>query len=57
MVAKGVRKGYRRVRKDAAQLSTDVNDYVRENPGKSILIAAAVGFVVGLLVRGRRHDD
>jgi ElaB/YqjD/DUF883 family membrane-anchored ribosome-binding protein len=53
----GVRAGYRRARKDAAQLSTDVNDYVRENPGKSILIAAGVGFAIGLLVRGRRRSD
>ena len=51
----GLRHGYERVRKDAAQLSTDVNEYVRENPGKSILIAAGVGFVIGLLVRGRRR--
>jgi len=56
-VAEGVRTGYRRVRKDAAQLSTDVNEYVRENPGKSILIAAGVGFVIGLLIRGRRRSD
>jgi ElaB/YqjD/DUF883 family membrane-anchored ribosome-binding protein len=54
----GLRAGYGRVRKDAAQLSSDVNDYVRENPGKSVLIAAAAGFVIGLLVRGgRRRDD
>ena len=56
-VAEGVRTGYCRVRKDAAQLSTDVNEYVRENPGKSILIAAGVGFLVGLLIRGRRRND
>jgi ElaB/YqjD/DUF883 family membrane-anchored ribosome-binding protein len=46
------------VRRDAVQVSDNVNEYVRENPGKSILIAAGVGFVIGLLVRGnRRRDD
>lgn len=53
----GVRAGYHRVRKDAGELADDVNAYVRENPGKSILIAAGVGFALGLLLRGRRRDD
>lgn len=44
------------MRKDVAELSTDVNEYVRDNPGKSILIAAAVGFALGLLLRPRRND-
>lgn len=56
--AESVRAGYQRVRHDAAQVTDTVNVYVRENPGKSILIAAGVGFVIGLLVRGgRRRDD
>lgn len=55
----GVKEGYARVRQDVGKLSSDVNDYVRDNPGKSLLIAAGVGFLVGLLVRGgrRREDD
>lgn len=53
----GVRTGYRRVRKDAGELADDVNVYVRENPGKSILIAAGVGFALGLLLRGGRRRD
>jgi len=53
----GLQKGYSKVRKDASDLTDDVNEYVRENPGKSILIAAGVGFVIGLLVRGRRKED
>jgi ElaB/YqjD/DUF883 family membrane-anchored ribosome-binding protein len=57
VAVEGLRSGYTRARKDAQQLSTDVNDYVRENPGKSILIAAGVGFVIGLLARGRRRED
>jgi ElaB/YqjD/DUF883 family membrane-anchored ribosome-binding protein len=53
----GAKRGYEKVRKDASDLAEDVNTYVRENPGKSILIAAGAGFVLGLLLRGRRRDD
>jgi ElaB/YqjD/DUF883 family membrane-anchored ribosome-binding protein len=50
--------GYARVRRDATKLSGDVGDYVHENPGKSIAIAAGVGFLLGLIVsRGRRDDE
>ncbi len=50
-----VRQGYDRVSKDMDQLSNDVNDYVRHNPGKSVLIAAAVGFFLGAVLRGGRR--
>jgi ElaB/YqjD/DUF883 family membrane-anchored ribosome-binding protein len=53
----GARRGYERARKSAEDLTQDVNAYVRENPGKSILIAAGVGFALGLLLRGRRRDE
>jgi len=54
----GVKTGYEKVRKDAGELAEEVNAYVRENPGKSILIAAGAGFVLGMLLRGgRRRDD
>lgn len=36
---------------DYAGMSADVRSYVRENPGKAIVIAAAAGFLVGLLLR------
>ena len=52
-----VRVGYDRARKDMDHLAEDVNEYVRDNPGRSVLIAAGVGFVVGLLLRGGRHHD
>ena len=45
------------MRKDAGDLAADVNAYVRENPGKSVLIAAGAGFVLGLLLRGRRREE
>lgn len=53
----GVQRGYKKVRKSAEDLTDDVNVYVRENPGKSILIAAGVGFALGLLLRSRRRDE
>jgi len=51
-----VRQGYDRVTKDLSQLSDDVTEYVRHNPGKSVAIAAGIGFVIGLLMRGGRRD-
>jgi len=53
----GVQRGYEKARKDAADLAEDVNAYVRENPGKAILMAAGVGFLLGLVLRGRRRDE
>lgn len=49
--SRNVREGYTRVRKDAGRVSRDVDEYVRDNPAKSVLIAAGVGFLVGLLCR------
>ena len=53
----GAKRGYQKARKSAEELTDDVNAYVRENPGKSILIAAGVGFALGMLLRGRRRDE
>ena len=51
-----LRTGYDRASKDLDKLSQDVGAYVRDNPGRSVLAAAAAGFFLGLLVRrGRRH--
>ncbi|REJ76981.1 MAG: DUF883 family protein [Acidobacteria bacterium] len=47
-----VGQGYDRARKDIDQLAADVNVYVRDNPGRAVLIAAGVGFLVGFLLRG-----
>ncbi|MEO8503489.1 MAG: hypothetical protein ABI609_06285 [Acidobacteriota bacterium] len=49
-----LRDGYARARKDFNRISNDATDYVKENPGKSLLIAAGVGFLIGLAVRRRR---
>lgn len=45
------REGYERVERDLHGLNRDVNAYVRENPGKSVVLAAGVGFLIGLLLR------
>jgi ElaB/YqjD/DUF883 family membrane-anchored ribosome-binding protein len=48
--------GYDKARKDMDTLVEDVNEYTRDNPGKAVLIAAGVGFVLGMLIRPRHHD-
>lgn len=53
-----VKKGYAKVKAkvqevDVKEVRDDVVDYIRRNPGKSILIALGVGFAVGYLVRRR----
>lgn len=51
-----LREGYGRASQDLDKLSKDVGAYVRDNPGRSVLAAAAAGFFIGLLVRrGRRN--
>lgn len=50
----GLKQGYDKVRKDVDDLGADVNAYVRDNPGKSVLIAAGAGFVLGMLLRRDR---
>ncbi len=52
-----VQKGYRRARRDVERVGRDVGEYVRENPGKSVLIAAGIGFLVGLVLRRRDTED
>lgn len=49
-----VRYGYDKARKDMDTLVEDVNEYTRDNPGKAVLIAAGVGFLLGFLMRPRR---
>lgn len=48
------RQGYEKVTKDLDHLGQDVSEYVRHNPGKSIAMAVGAGFVLGILLRGRR---
>jgi ElaB/YqjD/DUF883 family membrane-anchored ribosome-binding protein len=39
---------------DFAEISENAKDYARKNPGQAILISAAAGLLVGLIIRGRR---
>lgn len=55
--ADNVREGYNKVRTQTVHLSREVGEYVRDNPGKSVLIAAGIGFLLGLIVRGRDEDN
>ena len=40
---------------DLAKLMKFVEDYAAQEPGKALGWATALGFLVGLLVSGRRH--
>ena len=51
----GLRESYSTVQKNMSGWGEDLSDFVRDNPGRSLAIAAGVGFVVGLLFR--RGDD
>ena len=40
---------------DYAEYANQAKDYARQNPGQALIVAAAAGFVIGLLVRGGRR--
>lgn len=40
--------------KDPKELIEDAKEFTRQKPGQTILISAAVGLVVGLILRGGR---
>jgi len=48
------RQGYETVTTNLDQLGEDVKEYVQHNPGKSIAMALGAGFLLGILLRGRR---
>ena len=39
---------------DLGELAENAKEYARRKPGQAILISAAAGLILGLLVRGRR---
>jgi ElaB/YqjD/DUF883 family membrane-anchored ribosome-binding protein len=39
---------------DLSEITENAKDYARKNPGQTILISAAAGFLIGLIIRGRR---
>ena len=40
---------------EMSQVVEDAKAYARENPGQALLISAAAGFLLGLLLRGSRR--
>ena len=40
---------------DIREVANQAKDYARQNPGQAILISAAAGLVLGLLIRGSRR--
>lgn len=40
---------------DYKEVANQAKDYARQNPGQAILISAAAGLVLGLLIRGSRR--
>lgn len=41
--------------KDYAQIADEAKEYARQKPGQALLISAAAGFIIGLLIRGSRR--
>ncbi|MGB7922251.1 MAG: hypothetical protein WCF57_03300, partial [Pyrinomonadaceae bacterium] len=41
--------------KDFGEVADNAKEYARQNPGQAILISAAAGLVLGLLIRGSRR--
>lgn len=39
---------------DLGELANNAKDYARKNPGQAILISAAAGLLLGLILRGRK---
>ncbi len=39
---------------DYAEIAENAKDYARKNPGQAILISAAAGLLLGLVLRGRK---
>ena len=48
-----LRMSYDRAQDRAGEWSDDLNGFVQEHPGRAVLLAAGVGFLVGLLFRRR----
>ena len=40
--------------KDPKELVEDAKEFARQKPGQTILISAAIGLVLGFLLKGRR---
>lgn len=52
--ARALDRGYSRAHDDLLRARRATSDYVTGNPGRTLLLAATAGFLVGVVVR-RRH--
>lgn len=52
--AQAIDRGYARARGDLTRAATAATDFVTENPGKSLMLAAAAGLACGLWLRRRQ---
>ena len=52
-----LRDGYDRVQSNITRTAGDLSRHVRKHPGQAVLLALGAGFLVGLILRGRRRDD
>src|ERR1044072_4600969 len=43
--------------RDFSEVANDAKEYARQNPGQAILISAAAGLVLGLLIRGSQRES
>jgi ElaB/YqjD/DUF883 family membrane-anchored ribosome-binding protein len=41
--------------KDYSQIADEAKEYARQKPGQALLVSAAAGLVLGLLLRGNRR--
>ena len=48
-----LRVGYDRAQERAGEVSSDLESFVQQHPGRAVLTAAGVGFLLGLLFRRR----
>jgi ElaB/YqjD/DUF883 family membrane-anchored ribosome-binding protein len=53
-VAQAIDRGYVRARGDLSRAAAATTEFVTENPGKALLLAAAAGFLVGTVVHRQR---
>lgn len=54
--AQAIDRGYSQAKSDLTRAAAETTDYVTANPGKALLVAASAGFLLGLLIRGRRSS-
>jgi ElaB/YqjD/DUF883 family membrane-anchored ribosome-binding protein len=51
--AKAIDRGFTRARSDLSRAASAATEYIHDNPGKTVLLAASAGFVLGMSMRRR----